>query len=223
LDAISSISSRIAYIESQLAAVRAGGWPAGTATATAPTGTATTAGANTFAETLRSMGAGSAAMGALGTGAAGAGAGLAGAGVAGTGKANLNAKGIPADLAAYGNGRIPSGALGQVGDTRHRLWTPAADSLTRLIADARRDGVTIGITDSYRSFAEQVDLAKRKGLYSQGGLAAKPGTSDHGWGMAADLDLNSKAQAWMRANAGRYGFVENTPREPWHWAYRPRA
>ncbi|GIJ69788.1 M15 family metallopeptidase [Virgisporangium ochraceum] len=216
MDAISSISSRIAYIESQLAAVRAGGWPAGTATATAPTGTATTAGGNAFAETLRSMGAGSTAMGALGAGAAGA-------GVAGTGKANLNAKGIPADLAAYGNGRIPSGALGQVGDTRHRLWTPAADSLTRLIADARRDGVTIGITDSYRSFAEQVDLAKRKGLYSQGGLAAKPGTSDHGWGMAADLDLNSKAQAWMRANAGRYGFVENTPREPWHWAYRPRA
>ncbi|GAA1037853.1 hypothetical protein GCM10009557_52370 [Virgisporangium ochraceum] len=216
MDAISSISSRIAYIESQLAAVRAGGRPAGTATATAPTGTATTAGGNAFAETLRSMGAGSTAMGALGAGAAGA-------GVAGTGKANLNAKGIPADLAAYGNGRIPSGTLGQVGDTRHRLWTPAADSLTRLIADASRDGVTLGITDSYRSFAEQVDLAKRKGLYSQGGLAAKPGTSDHGWGMAADLDLNSKAQAWMRANAGRYGFVENTPREPWHWAYRPRA
>jgi hypothetical protein len=214
LDAISSITSRIAHIEAQLAAVRAGGWPAGTATA-APTAT-TTASGNAFAQTLQSMGAGSAALGAVGAGAVGT-------GVIGTGKANLNAKGIPTDLAAYGNGRIPSSALGQVGDTRHRLWTPAADSLTRLIADAKRDGVTVGITDSYRSYAEQVDLAKRKGLYSQGGLAAKPGTSDHGWGMAADLDLDSRAQAWMRANAGRYGFVENTPREPWHWAYRPRV
>jgi hypothetical protein len=204
LDAISSITSRIAYIEAQLAAVRAGGWPAGAvaAPARAPSGQA-------FAQTLESVGAGSIAAGATGAG--------------GTGKAGLNAKGIPTDLAAYGNGRIPASALGQVGDTRHRLWTPAADSLTRLMADARRDGVTIGITDSYRSYAEQVDLVKRKGLYSQGGLAAKPGTSDHGWGMAADLDLDSKAQAWMRANAGRYGFVENTPREPWHWAYRPRV
>ena len=69
----------------------------------------------------------------------------------------------------------------------------------------------IGITDSYRSYDEQVDVARRKGLYSQGGLAAKPGTSEHGWGMATDLDLNSKAQAWMRANGEKYGFVENVP------------
>ena len=39
--------------------------------------------------------------------------------------------------------------------------------------------------------------------------------------MATDLDLNDKAQAWMRKNAGNYGFVENVPREPWHWAFRP--
>ena len=67
----------------------------------------------------------------------------------------------------------------------------------------------------------QVDLAERKGLYSQGGLAAKPGTSDHGWGRALDLDLDAKAQAWMRANGDRYGFVEDTPREPWHWVFTP--
>jgi D-alanyl-D-alanine carboxypeptidase len=133
----------------------------------------------------------------------------------------LNSKGIPTDLAAYGNGKIPATALGKVGDTGHKLWAPAAESLTTMIADAKKDGVTIGITDSYRSYDEQVDLAKRKGLYSQGGLAAKPGTSEHGWGMAADLDLNSKALSWMRDNAARYGFDENVPRESWHWAYKP--
>ncbi len=206
MDAIGTINSRISYIESQLAALRAGP-PVGQAT-TATTATGATGG-DAFATALASAQAGSIGLGA--TGAVGA------------GKTRLNSQGVPADLAAFGNGRIPATALGQVGETRHKLWTPAADSLTRLVQDARRDGVTIGITDSYRSFAEQVDLAKRKGLYSQGGLAAKPGTSDHGWGMAVDLDLNKQAQAWMRQNADRYGFVENTPREPWHWAYRPRT
>ena len=135
----------------------------------------------------------------------------------------LNSKGIPTDLAAYGNGRIPASALANVGTTDHKLWAPAADAMTRLIADAKRDGVTIGINETYRPYAEQVDLAHRKGLYSQGGLAAKPGTSEHGWGMAADLDLNAKALTWMRANAGKYGFDNNVPRESWHWAYKPKA
>lgn len=135
----------------------------------------------------------------------------------------LNSNGIPADLAAYGNGKIPASALEQVGDTKHKLWAPAAESLTRLIADAKRDGVDIGISDSYRSYDEQVGLAKRKGLYSQGGLAAKPGTSEHGWGMAADLDLNARGLTWMRANGAKYGFDENVPRETWHWAYQPKA
>src|SRR4051812_726478 len=96
----------------------------------------------------------------------------------------LNSKGIPTDLVAYGNGRIPASALEKVGNTRHKLWAPAAEQLTKMIADAEKDGVKIGITDSYRPYTEQVDLARRKGLYSQGGLAAKPGTSEHGWGMA---------------------------------------
>lgn len=135
----------------------------------------------------------------------------------------LNGKGVPTDLAAYGNGKIPASALANVGDTNHKLWAPAAESLERMLADAKRDGVKIGVTDSYRPYEEQVDLARRKGLYSQGGLAAKPGTSEHGWGMAVDLDLNGKAQAWMRANAEKYGFDENVPREPWHWAYKPKT
>jgi D-alanyl-D-alanine carboxypeptidase len=133
----------------------------------------------------------------------------------------LNSDGIPMDLAAYGNGRIPSSALEQVGSSGHRLWEPAAEQLTRLIQDARRVGVHIGITDSYRSYEAQVDLARRKGLYSQGGLAAVPGTSDHGWGMAVDLDLDAQAQAWMRSHGPAYGFHEDTPREPWHWGFEP--
>jgi D-alanyl-D-alanine carboxypeptidase len=135
----------------------------------------------------------------------------------------LNSAGIPDDLAAYGNGKIPANALEQVGDTKFKLWAPAAQSLTTMIAAAKKDGVTIGINESYRPYDEQVALAKQKGLYSQGGLAAKPGTSEHGWGMAADLQLNGQALTWMRQNAGKYGFDNNVPRENWHWAYKPSA
>ena len=127
----------------------------------------------------------------------------------------------PAELIGFGNGRIPSESLVSVGDTGHRLYQPAADALNILRGDAEAAGVTIGITDSYRPLAVQESLAERKGLYSQGGLAAVPGTSNHGWGLATDLNLDGPALAWMRANASRYGFVEDVPREPWHWTYRP--
>lgn len=132
----------------------------------------------------------------------------------------INGDPLPQGLARYENGRIPADALSAVGDTGHRLWQPAAEALTRLVADARAQGVTIGITDSYRTYETQADLVRRKGLYSQGGLAAAPGTSDHGWALATDLRLDDRALAWMRANAARYGFAEDTPREPWHWAFQ---
>lgn len=127
----------------------------------------------------------------------------------------------PAALVPYGNGRVPTTALEPVGNTGHRLYEPAAQALTTLINDAKADGVTVGITDSYRPLAVQERLAKEKGLYSKGGLAATPGTSNHGWGVATDLKLDNDALIWMRKNAWRYGFVEDVPREPWHWTYRP--
>ena len=98
----------------------------------------------------------------------------------------------PAELVAYGNGQIPSEALAPIGVGAHRLWAPAATAFQQMSAAAAADGVTIGVTDSYRSYDSQVDLARRKGLYSQGGLAATPGTSNHGWGMALDLDLDDQ-------------------------------
>lgn len=133
---------------------------------------------------------------------------------------DLSPVGVPPELAAYGNGRIPASALSTVGGSNQMLWTPAARAYEAMSAAAARAGIRMGITDSYRSYAEQVDLAQRKGLHSQGGLAAKPGTSDHGWGKSLDLRLDDSAQSWMRAHGAEFGFTENVSREPWHWTYR---
>ena len=63
------------------------------------------------------------------------------------------------------------------------------------------------------------------------GLAAPPGTSNHGSGFAVDLcggieSFGTKAHAWMKANAGRYGWnhpgwaePRGSSPEPWHWEW----
>lgn len=145
-----------------------------------------------------------------------------GADIVGWGKAVVNAKGVPYELLGYGNGKIPADALSAISGGEHRQWAPAARSFEAMRAAAARDGVTLRITDSYRSYEEQVELAARKGLYSQGGLAATPGTSNHGWGIAVDLALDDAGLAWMRARGGEFGFEESVPREPWHWEYHPK-
>lgn len=127
----------------------------------------------------------------------------------------------PAALVGFGNGTIPPEALTTLSVEGHSLYAPAGNAFEAMFAAATRDGVTIGVTDSYRPLAVQERLATEKGLYSDGGLAATPGYSNHGWGMSLDLDLDEQAQAWMRENGPDYGFVEDVPREPWHWTYRP--
>lgn len=121
------------------------------------------------------------------------------------------------------NGRLDTSKLTSIGNG-HRLETTAARAYLRMVDAARRDGITWSITDSYRTYETQVRLAREKGLYSQGGLAAVPGTSKHGWGFAVDLggganNNGTPQNNWLRQNAGRFGF-HNIPREPWHWEYR---
>ncbi len=121
---------------------------------------------------------------------------------------------------AAGNGQLPDHLLASIGQGDHRLAKPAADGFRRLSALARQEGITIGVSDSYRDYPSQVAVADRVGLYGQGGWAAAPGTSNHGWGLALDLELDERGQAWMTDNAWRFGFFEDVPGEPWHWTYR---
>jgi LAS superfamily LD-carboxypeptidase LdcB len=116
--------------------------------------------------------------------------------------------------AKYGNGQIPEEHLKDIGNG-HKLAPAAAAQFNKLRAAAKRDGVDITLTDSYRDLDTQKRLAQEKGLYKNGGLAAVPGTSNHGKGTAVDVD---KGREWMKKNAKRFGF-ETIPREPWHFKY----
>jgi D-alanyl-D-alanine carboxypeptidase len=200
-DGIQAVRARIAEIENHFAA-RA------TLTLSAPTDATSNAGERSFASSL------SAATGVSDTALTPA---------AQKAPGTYGAMRVPAELRTYGNGHIPATALTSIGVGDNRLSRDAATAFGRMRSDAAAAGVNIGVEDSYRSFDEQVDLARRKGLYSQGGLAATPGTSNHGWGLAVDISVDARGQAWMRANASRYGFVEDTAREPWHWGYRPTS
>ena len=124
--------------------------------------------------------------------------------------------------AAGENGRLDTSMLTSIGGN-HKLIDPAAQAYRRMVQAAAADGIEWTITDSYRTYEAQVDVARRKGLYSQGGLAAEPGTSNHGWGKAVDLggganNNRTPENNWLRANAPRFGFT-TIAREPWHWEW----
>lgn len=127
------------------------------------------------------------------------------------------------------NGEIPNDQLAQIPvpqDTSqsHKLNPIAAKAYSEMVSAAKNDGIVWGITDSYRNLETQKVLVKKKGLYSKGGLAAKPGTSNHGWGSAVDLKVKkgSDEHDWLVKNAERFGF-STIPREPWHWEHKASA
>jgi cell wall-associated NlpC family hydrolase len=127
----------------------------------------------------------------------------------------------------YPNGLIPPSAMCPLGVAGHSLRCDAAAAYRAMSAAfAAAFGSPICITDSYRSYASQVRLYGEKPT-----LAAIPGTSNHGWGLAVDLcggieHYGTAQYAWMKANAGRFGYLHpdwaepgNGREEPWHWEY----
>ncbi len=127
----------------------------------------------------------------------------------------------------YPNGLIPPSAMCELGVGGHSLRCDAAAAYRAMSgAYAAAFGGPLCITDSYRTYAGQVKLYGEKPA-----LAAVPGTSNHGWGLAVDLcggiqTFGTPQYAWMVANAGRFGFLHptwadpgNGREEPWHWEY----
>src|SRR5699024_5736082 len=107
------------------------------------------------------------------------------------------------------NGDLPDDWLCALGVGNHELRTAAAVALAKMNAAFKKDtGKDLAVTDSYRSLESQVSVAARKP-----GFAARPGTSNHGWGLALDLGGGTQTGSgeqydWLVTNASENGRSE---------------
>lgn len=126
------------------------------------------------------------------------------------------------------NGELGDEHLCSIGEG-HLLRPDAAAAFRALAAEYTAetgDSLTSCVTDSYRSYDQQVDLKERKPY-----LAARPGTSNHGWGLAIDLacgadSYSSDLYGWLEDNGDEFGWEnpdwaqqDGSKPEPWHWEF----
>lgn len=128
----------------------------------------------------------------------------------------------------FENGKIPLDKLDNPDFSKSAFFRKdAAIAMSDLNAEYKKEfKKNISITDSYRDYAGQVRCRAEKGA-----LCATPGTSNHGWGLAADLGgginkFGTAEHRWMQDNAATYGWVNpawaqqnGAKPEPWHWEY----
>lgn len=145
---------------------------------------------------------------------------------------------LPSCLQGQKNGQLPDSILLAVpGGTR--MVEPAARAATAMHAAALADGVELFSVSDYRPLETQQSLFASRytttytgiGCRTCGGVryckrsssyatAACPGTSNHGWGLARDMDLRAGVLVWLEANAWEFGYGwELVPEEPWHIRY----
>lgn len=132
--------------------------------------------------------------------------------------------------------------------TAYQLDERAFDDAMDMILAAKKDGISLVILSSYRTYDRQMTLYKNKVKvylnkgYSQkdaeeiaSTIVAVPGTSDHNLGLAIDFNYldekyeNKPSLVWLRNHAEEYGFVMRYPKskqnitgviyEPWHYRY----
>lgn len=123
------------------------------------------------------------------------------------------------------------------------LRSEAAAQFGALVQAAASQGITIGATSSYRSYAAQVStyqhwVAVNGGIAAADQVSARAGYSEHQTGLAVDVSTGgcaldcfagTSAYAWMKNNSYKYGFVERYPPgqtsitgyspEAWHYRY----
>lgn len=104
---------------------------------------------------------------------------------------------------------------------------------------AKKEGLNIWILSGFRPYQRQETIyqssLKRHGQEHASRYVAKPGTSQHQLGTAIDINnvhdtfINTKEYAWLKDNAGKFGFSLSFPQgqeektgyafEPWHYRY----
>ena len=118
------------------------------------------------------------------------------------------------------------------------------DAMTRFVAAARAEGLSVYLSSGYRSYDEQNVLYQRKvaqyGEKQAAKIVAPPGTSEHQTGLCCDItdkyyetkDSSLEKTAlyqWMSQHCQEYGFIVRYPAdkedvtgiifEPWHFRY----
>ena len=119
------------------------------------------------------------------------------------------------------------------------LRRAAAESLKIMAQEARKQGVTLVVSSTYRSFAYQKGVYNRivaeMGKEAADRESAEPGHSQHQLGLAVDFGsiddsfAKTKAGKWLAENAIRFGWSLSYPRdfeavtgyrwESWHYRY----
>lgn len=162
----------------------------------------------------------------------------------------------PSALNQVKNGQLPADWLRSFdGTTRDdfKMFVPVSYAMQALHIAAAKDGITLRTTGRYRSYARQEALFRERykpgendgcgsktwqgqtwylqrsdkgGCYA---MAAVPGTSNHGWGIADDFSewdegdpsigssLDLVDLQWLANNARSFGFALDIRSEQWHW------
>lgn len=131
-----------------------------------------------------------------------------------------------AEWGSYENGKIPDSELQALSfSPENKMNKKAAIAMEEMNKAYKADnGSDLIINDAYREYDRQVKLREQLGS-----TAGVPGTSNHGWGLAADIEVGafgSSTYNWLKANAHKYGYVHPAWAEPggsnpeqWHWEY----
>lgn len=155
----------------------------------------------------------------------------------------------PSELAGKTNGKLPTNILVTIpfpGGGSGVFCTTAARAFAALLDAMDKAGFRMMSVGGYRSYEQQVTLftsryaivdydtgIKWNGhwwLHVSGAVAAIPGTSNHGWGLADDMgenldgdpspeSISQSAVDWLVRNADRYGISAELRSEAWHWRY----
>jgi len=147
---------------------------------------------------------------------------------------SLSADYEPDDLVELKNG-------GSYRVNRNGLFvrSAAAESLEKMAAEARKEGLTLTASSAYRSYEYQTEVYARNvremGQEEADRESARPGHSQHQLGLVIDFGSITDAFAstaegrWLTANASRFGWSLSYPQgyeeltgyrwECWHYRY----
>ena len=119
--------------------------------------------------------------------------------------------------------------LKSIGIGSHKLAPEAADAFLKMMEDMpSSEKKSMNLTDTYRPAKVQCNIFDfdkfektgkgiKKGTSSV--AAARPGTSNHGWGRAIDISP-ANVQKWIKENDSKYGWCWGEAKgEPWHFTF----